>query len=78
MAGWGREQGRQGRRDAQVWGWTRRNAAWKWARLDRGCVWEESWYVGVFVHELVEPGSVLKQKGLIFSFEMAFLISWNM
>lgn len=35
--------------------------------------------MGVLVHEDVGPGSVLKQKGLIFFFslEMAFLISWN-
>lgn len=66
MAGRGREQGWQGRQDAQIWGWPRRNAAWKRARLDQGCVWEESWYVGVLVREDVGLGSVLKQKGLIF------------
>jgi len=73
LAGWGREQGWQGSRDAGVWG----SAAWKRARLDRGCLWEESWCVGVLAREDGGPGSVLKQKGLIFSFEMAFLISWN-
>lgn len=55
-------------------------AAWKRALLGWGWVWKQSWYVGVLVHEDVGPGSVLKQKGLIFfpSFEMVFLISWNM
>lgn len=42
-----------------------------------GAVFGRKMYVGVLVHEDVGPGSVLKQKGLIFSFEMAFLISWN-
>lgn len=55
----------------------RGKAAWKWAPPGQGCVREKSWYVGVLVHEDVELGIVLKQKGLIFSFEMAFLLPWS-
>lgn len=70
--GAGSGAGRGGRLD-----WPRGDAAWKWALLGQGCVWEKSWYVGVLVHEDMELGSVLKQKGWIFSFEMAFLLSWS-
>lgn len=66
MAGWGLDWGWQGRCGVWIQGWPRRSAAWKRAQLDWGCIWEESWYVGVLVCEDVGLGSVLKQKGLIF------------
>lgn len=77
MAGWGWEWGWQGRQDAGIWDWPRGNAAWKRALLGQGCAGEKSWYVGVLVHEDIELGSVWKQKGWIFSFEIAFLLSWS-
>lgn len=65
VVGWGQEQGWQRRWDAQIWSWTKRNAAWKRARVVQGCVWEASWYVGELVCEDAGLGSVLKQQGLI-------------
>lgn len=78
MEGWGWQWGWQGRQELGCGtgqGGRLPGKGLCWARAVLG---RKNCCVGVLVHEDVELGSVLKQKALIFSFEMAFLLSWSM